>query len=130
MAREPFLSFSEHECSSFTLKDSIMIALIVTTPCFVTDMQAETFMSSFGMAFIPDAQQNDHSAVSGEWRDLSDYMQPDIFVWPTFTLFQNSHHTQPPQTRYFKFPKENKSLYFSATIRVNADAAFFWAYTC
>lgn len=115
---------------SFTPKDSIMITLIFTTPCFVTGIQAETWMSFCSMAFTPET--NNPSSVSGEWRDLSDYMQPDIFVWPTFTLSQSSHHTQPPQTRYFKSSKrKHVALLFSnKTSSLNANAAFLWVYTC
>lgn len=62
------------------------------------------------LKFILDTLQHSHSAASGKWRDEVTICSLTFFffflVWPTFTLFQNSHHTLSPQTRYFKFPKK------------------------
>lgn len=95
----------------FVRKNSIVITLIVTTSRVVANREPEASIFCPGMAFTPlDRYQNNHRDVTDEWWDLSGCA--DIFVWPTFTLFQNSHHTQPPQTRHFEFPKENKHRRF------------------
>lgn len=121
MARESFLSLTSMNATSiqsFTPKDSIMIALIVATFCFVRKIQADIVMSSSSREFTP-VRNKTISAVSEE--------RFKAICRLTFLSGQRLHssktHTTPschkPAT--LNFQTENKWHQFSATMSANTD---------